>query len=312
MKDEVTKDEIIIDYNYIINSADILKDITIERSDASNALAALEGISSNHSGLELNIDAFSTALDNINNLNIKVNNLGANMIDVANAYNNAEGDIIGAIQKIDNDLELPSTINKKDIITDKTKYIGNTQASEFAELGRRAYNEYGEITEGSARAEWLDKVSKIVQRSNKAGIKNSLVIAQLINESGWMNPLNERAKELLNINNVLGINVDLDFDNNLQNSSWSKTQKGEMKTVVQGWDSHLEEEEMRSYTSLEQAIEDYCDMVVTRHPEFRGSNNLDDYKSYLNGYTPYCTHEGGATGKYRDIIAKYGLEKYDQ
>ena len=66
MKDEVTKDEIIIDYNYIINSADILKDITIERSDASNALAALEGISSNHSGLELNIDAFSTALDNIN------------------------------------------------------------------------------------------------------------------------------------------------------------------------------------------------------------------------------------------------------
>ena len=186
-----------------------------------------------------------------------------------------------------------------------------TQASKFAELGRLAYNEYGPITEGSARDRWIKEIGKIVKRANKSKIKNSLVIAQIINESGWMNPRSERAKVLLDMNNVLGINYNLNFDIKTQNSSWSKNPQGKDVWVVQGYDSHQSKEKMRSYTSLEQCIEDYCDMVVTRHPYVKGSNNIEDYRNYLSHYTPYCTYPGGITSKYNDIIKKYGLDKYD-
>ena len=194
----------------------------------------------------------------------------------------------------------------------KELMLSNTQASKFAELGKEAYNEYGPIKEGSARDKWIKEIAKIVKRANKSKIKNSLVIAQIINESGWMNPKSERAKVFLDMNNVLGINYDLDYDISTQKSSWSKNPQGEDVWVVQGTDNHLEKEKMRSYKSLEQGIEDYCDMVVTRHPYVKGSNNIEDYRNYLSHYTPYCTEEGGATGKYSRIIKNYGLDKYDE
>ena len=187
-----------------------------------------------------------------------------------------------------------------------------TQASEFAELGRAAYEEYGEFTDDCARAKWIKKVGELVKRSNKSGIKNSLIIAQIINESGWMNPRSDRAKVLLDMNNVLGINYDLNFDISTQHSTWSKNPTGAEVHVVQGSDAHDSVEKMRSYTSLEQGIEDYADMVATRHPELVGSNNLEDYRDYLNHYTPYCSYPGGITNKYKEqFIEAYNLEQYD-
>lgn len=304
------EDEIVIDYECITKSAQALESININKDTATSVATQLKSIESEHEGLELNSEALDEIGENIVNADTKIKNLGVNLTGTVNAFNEAEGDIAEYIKKIDPKIVI-GDIKKEDIITDKTQYRGNTQASEFAELGKDAYNESGPITSGSAREKWIEMVGELVKRANKSGIKNSLVIAQIINESGWMNPYSERAKALLDMNNVIGINYNLNFDISTQNSSWSKNPRKKTVTVVQGWDSHDSNEEMRAYDSLEEAIEDYCDMVVTRHPYLKGSNNIDDYKNFLNHYTPYCTHEGGATGKYKEIISNYGLEKYD-
>lgn len=304
------EDKIIIDYECITKSATALEGITIDKETVPNIAQELKTIETEHDGLELNTQALNETAENLTNVDTKIKNLGVNLTGVVKAFKEAEGDIAEYIKKIDPKIII-GDIKKEDIITDKTQYRGNTQASEFAELGKNAYNESGPITNGSAREQWIEMVGELVKKANKSGIKNSLVIAQIINESGWMNPYSERAKALLDMNNVIGINYDLDFDISTQNSSWSKNPRKKTVTVVQGWDAHDSNEEMRAYDSLEEAIEDYCDMVVTKHPYLKGSNNIDDYKKFLNGYTPYCNHEGGATGKYKEIISNYGLEKYD-
>ena len=189
--------------------------------------------------------------------------------------------------------------------------LGNTQASSFYELGNRAYNEWQPYTEDSARGEWIRKVGAIVQKTNTYGIKKSLILAQIINESGWMS---EHASSLSNYNNVLGINTDMGrVKPEMQTSVWSQKRTSGINTVTQ-WDStgtHIipSNESMRHYDSIEECIEDYANVVSIYHPECVGSNNLNDYHSFLEGYTP--NPNGSTTEKYRGIIEKYNLERFD-
>jgi len=189
--------------------------------------------------------------------------------------------------------------------------LGNTQASSFYELGDQAYNEWQEYTEDSARGEWIRKVGEIVKNTNTYGMKKSLIIAQIINESGWMS---RHASSLSDYNNILGINTDMGrITPDMQDSTWSKKRTSGVNTVTQ-WNSSGTQvvpsnEDMRHYDSIEECIEDYANVVSLYHPECVGSNNLDDYSSFLEHYTP--NPNSSTTEKYRDIIKKYNLERYD-
>ena len=190
--------------------------------------------------------------------------------------------------------------------------IGNTQAKEFYELGDRAYNEYLPYTEDSARGEWIRKVGAIVKNTNTYGMKKSLIIAQIINESGWMST---HASKLSDFNNVLGINTDMGrIKPSMQSSTWSKKQTSGYNNVTQ-WSAdgtHIvgTYESMRHYDSIEECIEDYANVLSLYHPECVGSNNLEDYRSFLEGYTP--NPNASTTDKYKNIIAKYNLERFDE
>ena len=190
--------------------------------------------------------------------------------------------------------------------------LGNTQASSFYELGDKAYNEYGDFTDDCARAEWIKKVGEIVKNTNTYGMKKSLIIAQIINESGWMS---SHASTLSDYNNVLGINTDMGrITPDMQDSAWSKKQTSGDNDVTQ-WSadgSHIvgTNEKMRHYDSIEECIEDYSNVLYLYHPECKGSNNLEDYRSFLESYTPN-PHQS-TTDKYAGIISKYNLERFDE
>ena len=189
---------------------------------------------------------------------------------------------------------------------------GHTQAKEFYELGDRAYNEWQEYTENSARGEWIKKVGAIVKNTNTFGMKKSLIIAQIINESGWMST---HASSLSNFNNVLGINTDMGrIKPSMQTSTWSKKQTSGNNNVTQ-WSSdgsHIvgTYESMRHYDSIEECIEDYAEVMSLYHPECKGNNNIEAYRSFLEGYTP--NPNASTTDKYKNIIKKYNLEQFDE
>ncbi len=184
--------------------------------------------------------------------------------------------------------------------------VGDTQAKEFYDLGDRAYN-----GDKKAMEEWIELVGKIVKNTNTYGMKKSLIIAQIINESGWMS---HHCKSLSDFNNVLGINTDMGkITPDMQDSTWSKKRTSGNNNVTQ-WSkdgSHIigTNESMRHYDSIEECIEDYANVMYLYHPECKGSNNLEDYRSFLEGYTP--NPNGSTTNKYKNIINKYNLDRFD-
>ncbi len=190
--------------------------------------------------------------------------------------------------------------------------IGKTQAKEFYVLGDKAYNEWQEYTEDSARGEWIRKVGAIVKNTNTYGMKKSLIIAQIINESGWMST---HASKLSDFNNVLGINTDMGrIKPSMQSSTWSKKQTSGYNNVTQ-WSkdgTHIvgTYESMKHYDSIEECIEDYANVLSLYHPECVGNNNIEAYRSFLEGYTP--NPNASTTDKYKKIIAKYNLERFDE
>lgn len=202
-------------------------------------------------------------------------------------------------------------VNNSSSSSSSSSTLGNTQAKEFYELGNRAYEEGGALTPGCARAEWISKVGPIVKRTNTYGMKKSLIIAQIINESGWMS---SKASSLSNYNNVLGINTDMGrIKPSMQTSTWSKKRTSGNNNVTQ-WDSSGNvigtNESMRHYDSIEECIEDYAEVLSLYHPECKGNNNIEAYRSFLEGYTP--DPNGSITDRYKSIISKYNLEQYDE
>ena len=191
-----------------------------------------------------------------------------------------------------------------------------TQAKDFNELGDKAYN--GDKT---AQEEWIQRVGKIVQNAqhSKYGIKNSLIIAQIINESGWMhtpNHFNDDGTSLNNTcNNIIGINYQMGKPISSQDSRWSANpQKCPMS--VPYWDSNdqlaYRVEDMRKYEDIEQCIEDYANLVYIYHPECKNNNNIECYRKFLDHYTPVPAGQETITERYIRIISMYNLERFDQ
>ena len=186
---------------------------------------------------------------------------------------------------------------------------GNTQASEFYTLGDKAYNAYQ--VDDPAIQEWIEKVGKIVQNTNTYGMKKSLIIAQIINESGWMST---HASSLSDFNNVLGVNTDMgSIKPDMQDSAWSKKRTSGYNNVTQ-WNSEGTKvigtyEDMRHYDSIEECIEDYSNILYLCHPELKGNNDIYAYSDFLSHYTP--NPESPVVNKYAKMIEDYNLDRFD-
>ena len=262
------------------------------------------------------VDGSSKLNTSYNNSSTWLNNYITDIKGVENDLTNFNVD--GAEKPTEFNEEFADIFSKVTIPTLKSDYkgfesgeLGNTQASSFYALGDAAYNEWQDFTDDCARAEWIRKVGEIVKNTNTYGMKKSLIIAQIINESGWMST---HASSLSDYNNILGINTDMGrITPDMQTSSWSKRRTSGVNTVTQ-WNSSgttviPSNESMRHYNSIEECIEDYAEVMSLYHPECKGSNNIEDYRSFLEGYTP--NPNASTTDKYINIINKYGLERFD-
>lgn len=187
---------------------------------------------------------------------------------------------------------------------------GTTQASSLFTLGSRAYE-----GDSAAQQEMIEIIAQMVQAANqKHRVKASLVIAQVIQESGWIHTprgYTGDGSTLSENNNILGINNYSVLTS--EESNWY-TYRTHKEFRVGQWNSdgstYYQMEDMKTYQSVEDCIEDYIAFMVKRHPEFSGNNNLDAYAGFLQGYTPNPTER--TVDVYRRIIAKYDLEKYDE
>jgi len=187
--------------------------------------------------------------------------------------------------------------------------LGNHQAKDFYALGDKAYNAY--LSDDPNIQEWIEKVGKIVQNTNTYGMKKSLIIAQIINESGWMS---SHASSLSDYNNVLGVNTDMGkITPDMQDSTWSKKRTSGYNDVTQ-WSSdgsHIvgTNEEMRHYDSIEECIEDYANILYLCHPELKGNNDIWAYSDFMSHYTPNPNEP--VINKYANMIEKYNLDRFD-
>ena len=212
-------------------------------------------------------------------------------------------------------IELKKISNAKSIKTSGSACTSiapdnKTQAKDLNALGDKAFKETGPLKEGSARAEWINKMGPIVQKAqfSKYGIKNSLIIAQIINKSEWMRTptnKNQDGTTLVNTcNNIIGINYDMGKKLEEQTSAWSKSPQKCANSSTSQKDSSGKTiktiDDMRKYSSIEDCIEDYANIISMYLPNCKNNNNIECYKSFIKG------------NNLEKIIKDYSLERFDQ
>ena len=186
-------------------------------------------------------------------------------------------------------------------ITDDS--TSSTQASTLVELGKKAY-------EGDTGAQ-MQIIESIAVSSTRAyeqyGFLRSVLIAQVIQESGWVSFAGASYGGIQpEDNNVLGMNEEL------LNDKWMSPWTGiaALRTVPQ-WDGTQDvygTESMRTYEDIEACIADFAAFRIGMHPELKGEKNVDTVIDVgLKGYATDPTYQDSI----RRIIEKYSLTRYD-
>ena len=152
------------------------------------------------------------------------------------------------------------------------------------------------------------------------GVKESVILAKLIEESGWVSYQSTSGYLLHGANNIVGMNYG-NFDSSgdayaydeLINSGsrWDAYQTWIPADVTQ-WDSSGNtigtHEAMKSFKCIEDCVEDFMAVIVKRSPKLRNNQNIEAYRSFLQSYTPY----GDQVSIVQKIIRKYNLSRHDQ
>ncbi len=191
-----------------------------------------------------------------------------------------------------------------------------TQAIDLFFLGRQAY-----MGNDAARKKMTAILANIVKKENASyGLKVSVILAKLIEESGWVSYQNTSGYLLHGANNIVGMNYG-NFDSSgdayaydeLINSGsrWDAYQTWIPADVTQ-WDSSGNtigtHEAMKSFKCIEDCVEDFMAVIVKRSPKLRNNQNIEAYRSFLQSYTPY----GDQVSIVQKIIRKYNLSRHDQ
>lgn len=179
----------------------------------------------------------------------------------------------------------------------------STQASSLVEIGKRAY-------EGDEQAQ-EEIIQSLAMASRKEwsqyGFLPSVLIAQVIQESGWLSFSGaENGGIQPEDNNVIGMNEEL------LNDQWVSPWTGiSARRNVPQWDGEKDvygEESMRTYEDIEACLADYAAFKTGIHPEIANETDVNTVIDIgLEGYATDPTYEE-SIGK---IIEKYDLTRYD-
>lgn len=188
-------------------------------------------------------------------------------------------------------------------------YIGNTdytstQAVNWTGIGKKA-------SEGDTESQKqiIDVLAQAAEKEwNEYGFSRSVIIAQAIQESGWLSFSGTANGGIQSTdNNILGMNAEL------LNGEWASPWNGAAVTrnvpqSVNGTDVYGFES-MRAYADIESCMEDYAAFKIGMHPEMKGVINTDTViNTALAGYATDPAYESSV----KAIIQRYNLTEYDE
>ena len=184
-----------------------------------------------------------------------------------------------------------------------TQQMSSTQASALQAIGQMAYE--GDAAAQQAIIEALAQAS--LKEWNTYGFCRSVIIAQAIDESGWLSFGSSAAGIQSTDNNILGMNEDLN------NSTWASPWGGKAATRLvpqyAGGGDVYNFESMRLYDDMESCMEDYAAFKVGLHPDLIGETDIDHVIAVgLKGYATNPNYQSDI----RALIDRYDLTRYDQ
>lgn len=181
-------------------------------------------------------------------------------------------------------------------------YGTSTQASQLVATGRQAYD--GDAVSQAAIIEALAKASE--KEWKEIGFCRSVLIAQTIEESGWLAFHNTGSGIQAIDNNVLGMNADLLNDRWI--SPWTGASISRLVPQYVNGQIVYDFEDMRVYQDIEACMVDYAAFKIGLHPELRGVNDVDAVIDIgLRGYATNPNYQSNI----RRIIDLYNLTQYD-
>ncbi len=198
-----------------------------------------------------------------------------------------------------------SNVTTTEGIPDLPDDLENLQAKDLFAMGDIAYEQ-----EGGEAAEYI--INTIGSLANIAHsrypMKRSIVIAQVINETGWVKTPAEGGQhsnpELVrDWNNILGFNNYEAISS--PETTWAKKgSKNDWCWMPQNDGPHWEN--VKVFENIYDCIEDWMGQFIYHHPNIDDYENYENYRSFLTGYT-----SAGWANHCQDIIKKYNLERFD-
>ena len=198
-------------------------------------------------------------------------------------------------------------------IPDLPEDLENLQAKDLFSYGNIAF-QHTDQPEGQEAMEYIfNTIGSLVNIAHaKYPMKKSLVIAQVVLESGWVSKYYDSNHIKSEHNNIIGINAYPELTS--EDTTWYK--KGHNTVIISmphDEGSTHSDEPVKHYDNLYECVEDYMGQFIAHHPEdrFGDYNDITNYEKYIHGYTP--TKDAGQDMYiyYRDRIKKYNLERFD-
>lgn len=186
-------------------------------------------------------------------------------------------------------------------ITDDS--TSSTQASQLVQIGKKA-------AEGdtSAQMQIIESLATAATRAyEQYGLLRSVMIAQAIQESGWLSFSNQNNGGMQpSDNNILNMAEDIKSDAWL--SPWTGIAALRSMPVSDGMKTVYEDVSVRTYEDMEACLADEASYLVGRNLTLKGEKNVDTViETALADYAD----DPGYQQAIKDIIKKYSLTRYD-
>ena len=178
----------------------------------------------------------------------------------------------------------------------------STQASSLQAIGQMAYD--GDAAAQEAIIEALAQAS--LKEWKTYGFCRSVIIAQAINESGWLSFGSSAAGIQSTDNNILGMNEDL--NNSTWTSPWDGSAATRLVPQYVGGGNAYNFESMRLYEDMESCMVDYAAFKVGLHPDLIAETDVDHVIAVgLKGYATNPNYQS----EIRALIDKFDLTRFD-
>ncbi|MBR3277446.1 MAG: C40 family peptidase [Lachnospiraceae bacterium] len=186
-------------------------------------------------------------------------------------------------------------------ITDDS--TSSTQASALVAIGKKAVE-----GDTGAQMQIIESLATAATRAyEQYGLLRSVMIAQAIQESGWLSFSSQTNGGIQpSDNNILNISEDVGDDTWL--SPWTGIAALRSMPVSDGFQTVYEDVSVRTYEDMEACLADEAAYLVGTNLTLKGEKNVDTViDTALKDYTD----DPGYRQAIKDIIEKYSLTRYD-